>query len=517
MTYSDRITVDFSLARAVDAVQAHEHAQALRILDTPQALPVLAQLDRRTPDWFVIAARAVIGFALSLVALGLLQAVASVFSTTALTAALWVTRSIDAPLHIVLILVCLAWACLLVYVDKSFLELMRYKDSWAPDRALKSASKTLLWLPRIVAWALVVAFQVCGITVTVSVAGFGLVGGFDILAREWLRTGVSADWCYLIAVVVIILVTVLIYKGYGFVPLAILWGIGVMTLLQIGDREPITFAWIQSVVIGFIHAVNDGINEFNTFVLEMQLTRGMLLYIIRIDPAWSLTLPAVPVVIGLSAFYPLFFARVLMLLAQRWYVGQRNLHVDFLDRIRARLSVYKAYRTLIKRNRRKVGGDGSHTICKRDLVYFRRSSAGLVPFWWCPACHDDDNAWVGVHWIRGVMDTAMIEQYNQVGSILQVNLRNWIVKDHTPARALLPRDVYIIKVADTHEPEVLIVHYNNILQRMMKWPRLAQLNCVVAADSQVEELTLRQISHAFLSVTTMKQAVIKTAPVLEKA
>jgi hypothetical protein len=290
-----------------------------------------------------------------------------------------------------------------------------------------------------------------------------------------------------------------------------------MTLLQIGDRDPVTFRWVQDVAYAIVRIINNGILKVDRIAFDLHLSSNVLIQTIIMPPALPYTLPSVPAFIALSACYPVFIIRILTRIAQGWYIGQHDLHLLFLNRLRARLSVYKAYRTLLKRNRRKIARDGSHAICRRDRVYFRRSHAGLLPFWWCPECHDDDDAWLGVHWLRGVMDTGLNDPYKQDGHMLLINLRTWLAKDHVPARALLPQDVHIVKVADTHEPEVLIVHYNNSLQRVLKWPKLAQLACVVEADARIEELTLRQMRHTFLNVTIAPRPQPKAEPAMEKA
>lgn len=456
MPASQRVPIPSHLAEAKSLREMCAAADQLKRYDTPQALPVLGVLDGRAPS----RASMLVGFPFStlfqaLVFVVVLAVVGFGWLVVYLAYSRLLTPIFQANqrwLYVWLIIAALAAAWLIAFNPKT--RKILAVDERRGDVKLPAVWRGLLWLARQTTRLAMIVTWLMGIVGLLLPAFYGLcvawaslwtlppivLGPFPPLER-YLHIEPFVRITPLVILVVAGLVAVLLAIKARRVLLAIFWGLGAWAIYRWAGLDMVEMAAILALAL----------------LWPLQVT-----YFLSRIFAWSY---------------------------RRWR-----------DRIEAlvlgwtlRDSLSAAFAQQRKRNRDRVNGDGRTAVCKADLAFFVQEQAGPVGFWWCPECQDDHSAYWGVKSVRGILDTAMTDRYEQQADVLRINLRAW--QDARSPLASPPLDEVIVgKLGDPHEVEMFITQYHSV-QAQRKWPSLTKVSYVLSPDTNLDEHARRQVQN----------------------
>lgn len=456
MPISTRVTIPDHFATAESLRDMCAAADQLKRYDTPQALPVLGQLDARAPARASMLINFPLGTLLLVIFFAAMLAVIGAGGWVAFIA----YRRLIYPIYLEEHKWLLAWGLialltilwLIVFSKKAHTLLML--DRGPANTQLSPFWRGLLWLARQGARLAMIGAWLLGIAGLLLPAFYGLHQAWNLVQElEPARLGPFLPLQQYLGLSP--------YVRVG--PPAILAAAGIFAI--------ILAIWARPLLLGVFWAFGlfTIYRSADLDMVEMGIVAGLALL-------WLLQIPHLA-------------ARILGGPYRRWsnQIEKLVLGWELRDSLSAAFAAHR------DRNRDRVAGNGAAAVCKSDLAFFTQHRAGPVSFWCCPECLDDDDAYTGVKTVRGVLDTALASDYDQDGSTLLVNLRAW-----QDSRGVLPapplQEVQIGKLDDPHEVEMFITQYLNV-QAERKWSSLTKVTAVIAPDSNLDENGRRQVQR----------------------
>jgi hypothetical protein len=179
---------------------------------------------------------------------------------------------------------------------------------------------------------------------------------------------------------------------------------------------------------------------------------------------------------------------------RRWHQGQLAITQQWA----ARRALDRAFGQHSRRNRERVAGQGAEALCQTDYRRFVRRSAGPVTYWWCPECQDDTPAFTSVRRIEGLLDRRMSALHDQASNTLKLNLAPYLNGAAHLSWPQVLQEVIIGPTAGTHDVELFVARYQEQAARS-GWPPLRSLHCRVLPEAEADEQLRRLIRSNFRS------------------
>jgi hypothetical protein len=199
----------------------------------------------------------------------------------------------------------------------------------------------------------------------------------------------------------------------------------------------------------------------------------------------------------------LFLAVILLVICYALFRRiARGLHAHtnrILTRARVRLSLDRALRSQVERNRERTNSDIRSTVCLRCVAKFegrllRFSYWRFHIFGRCPRCHNDDMAATSVRRIEGWLNRDTVEITEQGGAVVRTDMLARIDGRDIPWPVHLDR--IVVATVGEEDVETFILRYRESYMQV-GLPRPRPLRCTLWPKNSTSELSRRQLAGQF--------------------
>lgn len=399
-----------------------EAVRELRTANTIQAIPVLAEIDRRAIGWLRIA---LVGLTGLLIASIVLTGVIAVLSWLLLLAGLMILSFVDTMYPhwgVASIAVILLLAGIMLYRSQNMREMLTAHEFWpgetSPRLLIRIILRVFEWIMQVTMIGFVGGLLMFSLLLLILTILF-----FTTMVRMWLQNS-EAAWAS----------TLIPWSP------ALNWVLFILlVLLALKNAFQIPFVRIILFIAGFI----------GVFIIIRAVNQSEMFWLGSILIALSLAYP-VGLAISLSRLlsWPFILFRNAL-----FFIAQRGL-------LRWRTS--QTLREHCKRNHTQVAGDSWATVCRNHMVRFktskvRRSYLRWVAYHHCPICSRDDEVYNGVNCIALLLDEDLHDYVVQVGPTLILNGLIWL-HDHSK-RDVPVFDAVVVRNVNDHDVEAFITVY----------------------------------------------------------
>lgn len=436
MNISQRVAIPSHLKSAKTVASMQAAVQELSQLDTPQALPILGDLDKRATGRIGLILNLIWNSLTTLMVSGVLSLILVAGELLLIGLYINVLYQLGWASFPMCGVIGLLWGGIILICDERVRKVLSLKLI-TDNIPFKGFGGTLLALGRSAASVGTFAVMFVGVSGMLLPVLYGFLWGFTKL---WEKS--PSIWLALGLPLAVIVVAVMSVFSIRLLPLSLL---GIVGLWGLFDSQ------FSGVTIFFALAF--------ALLWVLQLIHRHGGQYMRVFLRWESEVVAT---------------------REGWRLR------DMLD------TAFDSHR---QRNHKRIDGNGGRAFCQDHLVRFNLQQAGPVSFWWCPVCSDDAPAYTGVRIVRGVLDEELTVAHKQENDVLLISLLHWLNGGQSDTPPVW-QEVFIGKLSNSHDIELFITHYQT-LQAQNLWTSLHSMRCVTRPDVELDSNILRLIRSAF--------------------
>ncbi len=501
------------------ALELLQDVERYAIADEVQAIPPLAEIDRKVVGWLQITFFGLMRLMLAALVLGVFLLALSIWLSVTVQLIYQFLYTRFPGQEKLTLLVMSAVSGWTIIRATGWRSLVTNETIWQKDQLEKQSVHLVLLVYKNVIQFLIAVFL--GSFLLFSLLPFAVLA---LTLLDWLQA-VFSDWSQMInvlyvfwlpslGVLLLAIGTILLLRrrrreNLIKLNLIILGGLGFVFILE-AFRLGLESTWLQM----------ENLWPFSTWQRTVDLTSitvitvgelGRLLYILLTTWVWQWVwqivgnhwLLASLSFISMALVYPKGLAFSLAGILRLPYTVFHNAFMWLILRLRLRWRLRRTLRLHHQRNQKQIKGDFWATVCQHDLVRFttsrvRYSYRRQFSVHHCPICKKDNHAYTGVECIALRLDVTMKEQKAQIGPTLFLNGHIWM-HNHQSSNVPVFDSLVIGETGDQDINEFLSTYSNKKLGPYHK--PLNRVTAQVTTGIRVSEIEKRLLESELARVT----------------